>query len=111
VDSTRLDAARTSRLVALLVAPPGGWPDDALAAKTISPLTDAQLGELAAPACDRPAVADLLVFHYPEGPDAAVLVRSEPCGDADNGVLRLRTPPGVVEALAALARPDGSLGG
>ncbi len=100
VSSVRVDAARTSRLAALLVAPPDGWPDDALAAKTIAPLTDAQLAELAAPSCRAPSVADLLVFGYSEGPDAAVLVRGEPCRDATNGQITLRTPPGVAEALA-----------
>jgi hypothetical protein len=102
VASTQLDAARTSRLAALLVAPPGGWPDDALAAKRIVPLTDTQIEELSAPACAAPSVADLVVFAYGEGPDSAVLVREEPCADAANGRLTLRVPAGVAGALTDL---------
>lgn len=102
VAATHLDAARTSRLAALLVAPPGGWPDDALAAKRIVPLTDAQIEELSAPGCATPSAADLVVFAYGEGPDAAVLVRGQPCADAANGQLTLRVPPGVAGSLAEL---------
>lgn len=102
VDAARLDATRTARLVASLVAPPGGWPDDALAAKEIVPLTDARLEEMAAAACGAPSEADLLVFRYEEGPDAAVLIRGEPCSDAANGVVTVRTPPGVAADLADL---------
>ncbi len=94
-----VDAARTSRLAALLVAPPGGWPDDALAAKRIVPLTAAQVEAATAPACSAPSTADLLVFRYAQGSDAAVLVRGEPCADAANGAITLRTPPGVGRAL------------
>lgn len=103
VAAYRLDAARTSQLAALLVAPPGGWPEDALAAKQIVPLTDAQLAAARAPECATPSAADLLVFVYGEGPDAAVLVHGEQCGTTANGVLRLRTPPGVGPALAGLS--------
>ncbi len=98
--AARLDAARTARLAALLVAPPGGWPDDALAAKEIRPLTDAELAAVAAPECAAPSAADLLVFTYGEGSDAAVLVRSRPCGDASNGVITVRVPAGLAAALS-----------
>lgn len=102
--ASELDAARTARLTALLAAPPDGWPDDALAAKRMVPWNDTALDAAAAPECSTPAPADWLVFRFPEGPDAAVLVRGAPCGDAGNGMIRLRTPPGVADDLAALAR-------
>ena len=98
--AARLDAARTARLAALLVAPPGGWPDDALAAKEIRPLTDAELAAVAAPECAASSAADLLVFTYGQGPNAAVLVRGRPCGDATNGVITVRVPAGLATALS-----------
>ena len=73
------------------------------------PLTDAELAAVAAPECAAPSAADLLVFAYGEGSDAAVLVPQRPCGDASNGVirLRLRVPAGLAAALSELCPVPG----
>jgi hypothetical protein len=97
-----LDASRTAGLVGLLAVPVGEWPDDPLVAKTIHPLTDAELAAAAAPVCARPAPADLVRFRYGQGEDAAVLVRGAPCLDAANGVIRLRVKPEVSAAFEAM---------
>jgi hypothetical protein len=97
-----LDAARTARLAALLAAPSAGWPEDALAAKTITPLTDAELARVAAAPCMLAAAGDLITFHYGEGADSAVLVRGEPCRSMTNGAITVRAVEPVEQALGAL---------
>lgn len=98
-----LDAARSARLAAVLATPVGGWPLDALAAKTIPPMTAAQVAAASAPRCAAPAAAEWVRFTYGQGPDAAVLVRPAPCRDAANGVLRLRASAELLAEFAALA--------
>ena len=58
-----------------------------------------------APGCAAPSVADLLVFAYGEGADAAVLVRGAPCEDAANGVITVRVPAGLATALSGSSVP------
>lgn len=98
-----LDAARSSRLAAVLATPVGGWPVDALAAKKIPPMTAAQVAAAAAPSCAAPAGAEWVRFRYGQGPDAAVLVRPAPCRDAANGVLQLRASAELLAEFAALS--------
>jgi hypothetical protein len=97
-----LDAARTARLAALLAAPPAGWPDDALAAKTITTLTDAELARAAVAPCTVAATGDLITFHYGVGADAAVLVRGEPCRSMTNGAITVRAVEPVEQAMGGL---------
>lgn len=97
-----LDAARTARLAAVLATPSGGWPLDALEAKRIPPLTPAQVVAASAPPCSASVAAEWVVFTYGQGPDAAVLLRGDPCRDVANGVIRLRAGTAVVDAFAEL---------
>lgn len=98
-----LDAARSSRLTAVLATPVGGWPLDALAAKKIPPMTAAQVAAASAPECLPSAATEWVRFTYGQGPDAAVLVRPAPCRDAANGVVRLRATDELLAEFVALA--------
>jgi len=99
-----LDAARTAYLAGVLAMPAGEWPSDPLAAKTIHPLSDAELAAAAAPDCAAASSADLVRVRYGRGRDAAVLVLGTPCRDAVNGVIRLRAEPELLGALDELPR-------
>jgi hypothetical protein len=90
VQVVALDAARTARLAAVLGAPAGGWPADAIAAKRTAPMTDAELSAAQAPECAAAAPSALVSFRYGEGPDSAVLVRGAPCDDVANGAIMVR---------------------
>lgn len=100
-----LDPPRTSTLAAAVAEPVGGWPADALAAKRIPEVTPEEKARFAPRPCTAAAddgTAWLLRFDYNTGPAVAVRVRPNGCGDITNGALTLRTPAGVLAALAAI---------
>ncbi len=104
-----LDEARTAHLAAVVDTPQGGWPDDALVAKRVPPVT-----ATAAAGCPATLVA-LLRFDYPSGAPVSVRVTGglmqdgEQCLAVDNGRVRWRVSPAVAGALATAleALPTG----
>ncbi len=102
VSAHALDAARTAKLAAVLAAPPGGWPKDALEAKQVRSLTAEELRQIQVPGCAVAAPSDLLEFSYPSGSAASVLVRAGSCSDATNGEITVRSPAGINNELASL---------